>query len=106
MKRADFYCQADQTSGISVTKQIDKQKQIDNKKVLFISNLHDPSMVTEETSKNKDGTELKIGESFVTKDYNKHLGYIDKADMLKSYYELDRKSKKWIIYEMNQCIEL
>ena len=29
------------------------------------------------------------------KDYNTHMGYVDKADMLKSLYEIDRKSKKW-----------
>ncbi|KAJ8938954.1 hypothetical protein NQ318_019410 [Aromia moschata] len=29
------------------------------------------------------------------KNYNKHMGYVDKFDMLKSIYEIDRKSKKW-----------
>ena len=29
------------------------------------------------------------------KDYNKHMGYVDKADMLKSFYEIDRKCRKW-----------
>ncbi|CAH2000325.1 unnamed protein product [Acanthoscelides obtectus] len=28
-------------------------------------------------------------------EYNKHMGYVDKVDMLKPIYELDRKSKKW-----------
>ena len=29
------------------------------------------------------------------KDYNAHMGYVDKADMLKSLYEIDRRSRKW-----------
>ena len=33
--------------------------------------------------------------SLVNKDYNKHMGYVDKADMLKSVYDLDRKSREW-----------
>ncbi|KAJ8930262.1 hypothetical protein NQ314_016956 [Rhamnusium bicolor] len=28
-------------------------------------------------------------------DYNRHMGYVDKFDMLKSLYEIDRKSRKW-----------
>ncbi|KAJ8913155.1 hypothetical protein NQ315_006073 [Exocentrus adspersus] len=28
-------------------------------------------------------------------DYKAHMGYVDKVDMLKSVYEIDRKSKKW-----------
>lgn len=31
----------------------------------------------------------------MVKDYNSHMGYVDKADQMKSYYEIDRKSKKW-----------
>lgn len=28
-------------------------------------------------------------------DYNKHIDHVDKSDMYKSCYEIDRKSKKW-----------
>lgn len=31
----------------------------------------------------------------MVKDYNKNMGYVDYADMIKSYYEIDRKSHKW-----------
>ena len=31
----------------------------------------------------------------LAKNYNIHMGYVDKADMLKSFYEISRKSKKW-----------
>lgn len=29
------------------------------------------------------------------KDYNKSMGFVDKADMIKTTYEVDRKRKKW-----------
>jgi len=31
----------------------------------------------------------------VVADYNKEMGGVDKADMLRSIYDLDRKSRKW-----------
>lgn len=32
----------------------------------------------------------------MVKDYNKHMGHVDYADMMKSYYEIDRKiHKSW-----------
>lgn len=31
----------------------------------------------------------------MAKNYNSYMGCVDKADMLKSYYEINRKSKKW-----------
>ena len=76
-------------NGVSIT------KWMDNKAVYFVSNMHDPSIPETTTRKKKDGTQLIIGGSLVSKDYNKHMGYVDKADMLKSVYGLDRKSRKW-----------
>jgi len=29
------------------------------------------------------------------KDYNENMGFVDKADMLKALYEVNRKSRKW-----------
>jgi len=31
----------------------------------------------------------------MAKDYNHSMGYVDKADMLKSCYQISQKSKKW-----------
>ncbi|XP_043463998.1 piggyBac transposable element-derived protein 4-like [Leptopilina heterotoma] len=67
----------------------------DNKAVYALSNFHDPSKVSETNRKNKDGSVSVISCPDIIKDYNQHLGYVDKADMLKSLYEIDRKSKKW-----------
>ena len=75
-------------NGLSIT------KWMDNKVAYFISNTHNPEKSESVLRKNKDGTEVVIEGNQVNKDYNKHLGYVDKADMLKSLYGLDRKSKK------------
>lgn len=44
---------------------------------------------------NKDGSTIAITCPLMIQDYNRHMGYVDKADALKSYYELKRRSKKW-----------
>ena len=76
-------------NGLSIT------KWMDNKVIYFISNMHNPEKSESFSRKNKDGTEVVIGGSQVNNDYNKRMGYVDKGDMLKSLYGLDRKSKKW-----------
>ena len=43
----------------------------------------------------RDGSIIVYPGTVVNRDYNKHMGYVDKADMMKSFYALDRKSKKW-----------
>lgn len=67
----------------------------DRKGVLFLDNFHDPSEGTTTSRKKKDGTSEEIACPILVRDYNIHMGYVDKMDMLKSIYETDRKSKKW-----------
>ena len=43
----------------------------------------------------KDGSVEIYSANQANLDYSKHMGYVDKADMLKSLYEVDRKSHKW-----------
>ncbi|KAI4886180.1 hypothetical protein NFI96_029510 [Prochilodus magdalenae] len=43
----------------------------------------------------KDGTQIIIPCPKSVADFNKHMGCVDKADMLKSLYAVDRKSRKW-----------
>ena len=88
MKRGEIDWRMEE-NGLSIT------KWMDNKVVYFISNMHNPEKSESVSRKNKDGTEVVIGGNQVNKDYNKHMGYVDKADMLKSLYGLDCKSKKW-----------
>jgi hypothetical protein len=67
----------------------------DRKAVFFLSNFHDLSIVETISRKNKDGSQTEIACSLLVKDYNRNMGFVDKMDMLKSLYEIDRKSKKW-----------
>jgi len=60
-----------------------------------LSNYHDPSVVSVVNRKQKDGSSTAVTCPQMAKDYNNHMGCVDKADMLKSYYEISRKSKKW-----------
>ena len=76
-------------NGLSIT------KWMDNNVAYFVSNMHNSKKSESVSRKNKDGTEIVIGGNQVNKDYSKHMGYLNKADMLKSLYGLDRKSKKW-----------
>ena len=63
----------------------------DNKCVHFSSNFH----VTEEVAVSrtqKDGSKIEITAPLVVQDYNNQMGGVDKADMLRSIYDLDWKS--------------
>lgn len=67
----------------------------DRKGVLFLSNHHNPEDIDTVSRKKKDGTSEEITCPKLVKDYNANMGFVDKMDMLKSIYEVDRKSKKW-----------
>ncbi|GBO13535.1 hypothetical protein AVEN_2013-1, partial [Araneus ventricosus] len=66
----------------------------DNRSVHFLSNYHgnDTCKVQRRL---KDGTKIDVTAPIVVKDYNEHMGGIDKAGMLRAIYDRDRKSKKW-----------
>lgn len=70
-------------------------KWMDRKGVHFLSNYSDPSTNAGTSRKQKDGTIENINCPLLVVEYNKNMGFVDKLDMLKSIYELDRKSKKW-----------
>lgn len=67
----------------------------DNRCIQFLSNFHNPDHITLCKRRNKDRSISQIRCPQVIFDYNKHMGYVDYADMLKSYYQIDRKSHKW-----------
>ncbi|CAH1995165.1 unnamed protein product [Acanthoscelides obtectus] len=60
-----------------------------NKKYYFA----DLEKMSSDEHMNEDMQDIACPRLFL--EYNKHMGYVDKLDMLKSIYELDRKSKKW-----------
>ncbi|XP_043474432.1 piggyBac transposable element-derived protein 4-like [Leptopilina heterotoma] len=70
-------------------------KWMDKKAVYFLSNYHDPRETASVNRKQKDGTLKPTSCPVMAFDYNKHMGYVDKADHLLSTYNIDRKSKKW-----------
>lgn len=66
----------------------------DKRIVTIASNFHMPDMGTVDRKK-KNGEKETITCPNVIKDYNANMGYVDKADMLKTTYQIDRKSRKW-----------
>lgn len=67
----------------------------DKKPVYFLSNFHDPEEQVSINRRQKDGTMTVLTCPTLVSDYNQHMGFVDKADMLKKCYAIDRKSKKW-----------
>lgn len=88
LQRGDFDYRVS-TDGIVCLKWMDK------KSILFLDNFHNPSDTQTVNRKKKDGSQEEISCPLLVKDYNKNMGYVDKFDMLKSLYEIDRKSRKW-----------
>jgi hypothetical protein len=88
MKRGD-------SEGRTSTTNVSWIKWKDNRPIQFLSNYHDPDHLTSCLRKAKDGSSASITCPTMVKDYNKNMGYVDYADMMKSYYEIDRKSHKW-----------
>lgn len=70
-------------------------KWMDSKSVRFISNFHSPTDLQFVGRTQKDGSKLQIPSLQLIKDYNKHMGYVDKTDMYISLYRVNRKSRKW-----------
>ena len=69
-------------------------KWMDTKAVHFLSNYHGYEWCTVDRTQ-KNGTKLAVSALSVVQDYNRNMGGVDKADMLRSLYELDRKSNKF-----------
>ncbi|XP_058792081.1 piggyBac transposable element-derived protein 4-like [Phymastichus coffea] len=70
-------------------------KWVDKKPIHFLSNFHDPSDLSEVERRQKDGSLKTIACPQMSKDYNAHMGCLDKSDQMKSFYEITRKSRKW-----------
>ncbi|RZB40587.1 DDE Tnp 1 7 domain containing protein, partial [Asbolus verrucosus] len=79
----------------STAKSIIAMKWMAKKGIYFLSNYHDPEALTSVNRRQKDGTLQEISCPKLVEDNNKHMRYVDKADMSKSCYELDRKSRRW-----------
>ncbi|KAJ8927297.1 hypothetical protein NQ314_020246 [Rhamnusium bicolor] len=53
----------------------------DNRPVLFLTNFHNPNDLQVVSRKRKDGTSENVSCLKLVKDYNHHMGYVDKLDM-------------------------
>lgn len=67
----------------------------DKRSVCVLSTLEDPLNVTEIARREKDGDITQVPCPNAVINYNKNMGFVDMFDQLKSFYEIDRKSKKW-----------
>ncbi|KAJ8933131.1 hypothetical protein NQ314_014198 [Rhamnusium bicolor] len=65
-------------------------KWMDKKPILLISNFHNPQEICNVTRRAKDGSQITVNCPTLVKEYNQLMGGVDKADMLKAIYELDR----------------
>ena len=87
LKRGDFDFRST-PSGIAA------YKWMDSKAVHLITNYHGIEINTVQR-KEKDGTKVVVTCPQVVKDYNDYMGGVDKHDMLRQMYGVNRKSKKW-----------
>ena len=69
----------------------------DNKHIYLMSNAYPPSSDEKVKRKQKDGTVITIQAPPMLAGYNKYMGGVDKSDQMKSYYGLNRKSKRWTL---------
>lgn len=87
LKRGDFDYRST-PNGITV------YKWKDNKAVHLASNYNGLQATTVKRTE-KDGRKTIVPCPKVVKDYNENMGGVDKHDMLRQLYGMDRKSKKW-----------
>uniref|UniRef100_V5GZ25 PiggyBac transposable element-derived protein n=1 Tax=Anoplophora glabripennis TaxID=217634 RepID=V5GZ25_ANOGL len=68
---------------------------MDKRIVLLGSNYENPADTDHVVRRKKNGEMENVPCPKVLKNYNQNMGFVDKADMLKKTYQMDRKSKKW-----------
>jgi hypothetical protein len=66
----------------------------DNRSVHMLSTAHGTD-VKKAIRRVKDGSSIEVDRPMVVEHYNRNMGGVDHADMLRSLYGFDRKSKKW-----------
>lgn len=78
----------------------------DRKAVHLLANYSDPSISSKVNRKQHDGTTKEFACPLVVVNYNENMGFVDKLDMIKSTYEIDRKSKKWWQRIFWYCVDM
>ncbi|KAJ8971292.1 hypothetical protein NQ314_000769 [Rhamnusium bicolor] len=70
-------------------------KWMDKRVVTVLSTIHVPTESLPVGKREKDGTITQINCPKAVNDFRRCMGGVNRADMLKSYYAIDRKSRKW-----------
>jgi len=82
------------SEGRVCTTELSSLKWRNNRCIQLLTNFHNLD-ISSFTRKNKDGSTISVSCPLAVTNYNTHMGYVDYADMLNSYYKIDRKSHKW-----------
>lgn len=67
----------------------------DKRTIQLLSTIHYPTDQIKVNKREKDGRVTEVNCPKAVLDYRKFMGGVDKADMMKSYYGINRKSRKW-----------
>ncbi|KAJ8937381.1 hypothetical protein NQ314_011929 [Rhamnusium bicolor] len=67
----------------------------DKRAVTVLLTIHAPTESLPVGKREKAGTIKQINCAKAVNDYRRCIGGVDRADMLKSYYAIDHKSRKW-----------
>lgn len=70
-------------------------KWINKKAVMFGSNFQRRDLVGTVVRKKKNGEKERFQSPIIVKNYNSNMGFVDKADQLKTTYQINTKSRKW-----------
>ena len=78
----------------------------DNRTVMVISTVSDPTQTTSVTRTQKDGTKMNVTCPHAAWAYNKYMGGLDYNDQLRAYYSFRIKSRKFYKYLFWFLVEL
>lgn len=67
----------------------------DKRTIQLLSTIHSPIDQTKVNKREKDGSMTEVNCPKAVIDYRRCMGGVDEADMMQSYYAIDRKSRKW-----------
>ena len=74
--------------------------------IYLLSNAYPSSSADTVQRKQKDGAIIAVQAPPMLIGYNKYMGGVDRSDQMKSYYGLNRKSKRWtlrLIWDVAVC---
>ena len=103
MGRGSFDCRTERDSRISIVRWYDNRVVQLSSTYMYVS--IDPISKVQRFDR-KTRKKLEVQCPAIVKEYNQHMGGVDKFDMLMSLYRCDHKSKKWYRPIFLWCINL